>query len=262
MPLEMAGRLLSERMEAIISGGGCTVTPTTHFRLNPSADPRELPSYGITEAAHYLRLPTATLRSWVRGRHYPTEAGRKYFKHVIDLPDPEFGALSFINLVEAHVLDAIRREHRIPLPNVRSALDYVRKQFGSKHPLAEQKFETDGVNLFISRFQDLISVSESGQLAIRELIQARLRRIEHDAAGFAVRLYPFTRKDDLDQPKIIVIDPYISFGRPTIAGTGVSTSIIAERYKAGDSMDALADDYGCQRAQVEEAVRCELALAA
>jgi uncharacterized protein (DUF433 family) len=241
---------------------GCILPLRPETNTTNSADPRELPSYGITEAAHYLRLPLATLRSWVRGRHYPTEAGRKYFKPVIELPDPEFGALSFVNLVEAHVLSAIRREHHIPLPNVRSALDYVRNQFGSKHPLAEQKFETDGVNLFISRFQDLISASESGQLAIRELIQARLRRIEHDAAGFAVRLYPFTRKDDLEQPKIIVIDPYISFGRPTIAGTGVSTSIIAERYKAGDSMDALADDYGCQRAQVEEAVRCELALAA
>jgi hypothetical protein len=82
-----------------------------------------LPSYGITEAAHYLRLPTATLRSWLRGRYYPTESGRKYFKPVIDLPDPELASLSFVNLVEAHVLDAIRREHRIPLPNVRSALD-------------------------------------------------------------------------------------------------------------------------------------------
>jgi hypothetical protein len=121
-------------------------------------------------AAHYLRLPTATLRSWLRGRYYPTETGRRHFKPVIDLPDPDLASLSFVNLVEAHVLDAIRREYRIPLPNVRSALDYVRKQFGSKHPLAEQKFETDGVNLFISRFQDLISASESGQLAIRELI--------------------------------------------------------------------------------------------
>ena len=229
---------------------------------NGSNDPREMPAYGITEAAHYLRIPIATLRSWVRGRYYPTEAGRRHFKPVIELPDPKFGALSFVNLVEAHVLDAIRREHRIPLPNIRSALDYVRRHFSSKHPLAEQKFETDAVNLFVSRFQDLISVSEAGQLAMRELIQAHLRRIEHDSAGFAVRLFPFTRKDDLDQPKIVVIDPYISFGRPTISGTGVSTNIIAERYKAGDSMDALADDYGCQRAQVEEAVRCELELAA
>src|SRR5260370_17715984 len=98
-----------------------------------------MPTYGITEAAHYLRIPLATLRSWVRGRYYPTDTGRKYFKPVIDLPDAEFGALSFVNLVEAHVLDAIRREHRIPLPNVPSALDYVRRYLRSNPPLATQK---------------------------------------------------------------------------------------------------------------------------
>lgn len=234
----------------------------TEISINPLADPRELPAYGIAEASHYLRIPVATLRSWVRGRHYPTEAGRKYFRPVLSLPDRDLGSLSFVNLVEAHVLDAIRRKYRIPLPKVRSAVDYVQKRFGSKHPLAEQKFDTDGVDLFVSRFEDLISASESGQLAMRELIKARLRRIEHDASGLAARLYPFTRQNGFDQPRFVVIDPLISFGRPTITGTGITTSILAERYKAGDSMDALAEDYGCERAQVEEAVRCELALAA
>ncbi len=174
----------------------------------------------------------------------------------------EPASLSFVNLVEAHVLDAIRRKHQIPLPKVRAALDYVRRHFGSRHPLAEQKFETDGVNLFISRFHDLISASESGQLAMREMLTAHLQRIDHDAAGHAVRLYPFTRKREVNEPRIVVIDPFISFGRPTISGTGITTSIIAERYKAGESMDELAEDYGCQRSQVEEAVRCELDIAA
>ena len=221
-----------------------------------------MPAYGISEAAHYLRIPLATLRSWVRGRFYPTEAGQKHFKPIISLPDPKLAALSFVNLVEAHVLDAIRREHQVPFPNVRSAVSYVQRQFGSKHPLAEQRFETDGVNLFVSRFEKLVSVSEPGQPAIRELIQAYLRRIEYDLSRFAVRLYPFTRKDDLDQSKSVVIDPYISFGRPTIRDTGVSTSIIAERYQAGDSMEALADDYGFKGSQIEEALRFELAFAA
>lgn len=241
-------------------------SPPTHVNTKihqpASTDPRELPAYGISEAAHYLQIPLATLRSWVRGRFYPTENGRKYFHPIITLPDTSLASLSFINLVEAHVLDAIRHEHNLPFPKVRSAVNYVKRQFGSSHPLAEQKFETDGVNLFVSRFERFVSVSEEGQLAMRELIKAHLRRVEHDEAGLAARLYPFTRKDGLDQPRFVVIDPLISFGRPTIKGTGITTSILAERYKAGDSMDALAQDYGCERAQVEEAVRCELALAA
>ena len=163
-----------------------------------------------------------------------------------------------MNLVEAHVLNAIRRDYRIALPKVRGALDYVRKQFGWKHPLAEHKFETDGVNLFVSRFEKLISASESGQLAIREVIKAHLHRIEHDTFGLAARLYPFTRENGLDQPRFIVIDPLVSFGRPIIDGTGVTTTVLAERYKAGDSIKVLSQDYGLPTDEIEEAIRCEL----
>ena len=230
-------------------------------KASPS-DPRELPAYGFAEAAHYLRIPPATLRSWVRGRHYPTEIGKKFFKPVIELPDPKLPSLSFLNLVEAHVLDAIRREHNIPLDKVRTALNYVKQHLGVPHPLAEQKFESDGVSLIVSRFGQLIAVSEAGQLAMKVMLAAHLRRIEHDTAGMAIQLYPFTRKRQPDEPKIIVIDPSVSFGRPTIIGTGVTTAIVAERYKAGESPDELADDYGCERRYIEEAVRCELALAA
>ena len=234
------------------------------FKKVPSnlSDPRELPAYGFGEAAHYLRIPVNTLRNWIHGWHYDTATGEKRSRPLIHLPQRGVPALSFLNLVEAHVLDAIRREHRIPMYKVRKALDYVQKHFPSKHPLAEEKFETDGIDLFVSRFDNLIAASQAGQLALRELLDGHLQRIEHDKQGLAVRLYPFTRKRTLDEPRVVVIDPYLSFGRPVLAGTGITTSIIAERYKAGESMDELADDYGCQRPQIEEAVRCELALAA
>jgi uncharacterized protein (DUF433 family) len=36
---------------------------------------------------------------------------------------------------------------------------------------------------------------------------------------------------------------------------------VAERFKAGESADELANDYGCAREKIEEAIRCELSLA-
>ncbi len=63
-----------------------------------------------------------------------------------------------------------------------------------------------------------------------------------------------------EEPRTVVIDPRVSFGRSVLAGTGIPTAIIAERYKAGESVDALADDYGRKRVEIEEAIRCELAL--
>lgn len=225
-------------------------------------DPRELPAYAMPEAAHYLRIPEATLRSWVVGRFYPIQAGKRFFRPVIVPPDKKRPLLSFMNLVEAHVLDAIRREHNIPLPKVRIALRYLKTHFPSKHPLADQRFETDSLNLFVQKFGQLINISQAGQLAMRSLLQAHLRRIERDSAGFAVRLFPFTRKRQLEEPKVVVIDPYISFGRPVLVGTGIPTAVIAERYKAGESIDELADDYARQRVEIEEAIRCELQLEA
>lgn len=227
----------------------------------PRRDPRELPAYGISEAAHYLRLPPATLRAWVRGQHYTTDGGQPgFFQPVIRLPDDQRPSLSFVNLIEAHVLAAIRREHRIPLQQVRKALSYLAHRFGSPHPLADQRFETDGVDLFIQHFGHLVNISKSGQLAIRVLLEAHLRRIERDAHGIVVRLYPFTRKREASEPKVVVIDPWVGFGRPVLVGSGIPTAIVAERYKAGESVDELAEDYGRGRLDIEEAIRCELAV--
>jgi uncharacterized protein (DUF433 family) len=160
--------------------------------------------------------------------------------------------------VEAHVLSAIRREHLVRLDRVRDAIDYLQKQFPSKHPLADHNFETDGVDLFVEEYGQLINVSRNGQLAMKQIIKVYLRRIERDRSGLPIRLYPFTRKAAANEPKFVVIDPQISFGRPVLAGTGIPTAIIAERYKAGESMEELADDYSRGRMDIEEAIRCEL----
>ena len=221
-------------------------------------DLREMPAYGINEAAHYLGIPKATLRSWVLGRPYPTGAGERFFRPIIELPDGEQWLLSFENLVEAHVLDAIRRVHGVTFWRVRKAVEYLKTKLASKHPLAEQKFATDGVDLFVEVFGQLVNVSREGQLAIRDLIQAYLQRIERDPIGAPVRLYPFTRERKPDEPKIIVIDPSISFGRPVLVGTGIATTIIAQRYQAGESVEELAEDYGRSRSDIEEAIRSEL----
>jgi uncharacterized protein (DUF433 family) len=222
----------------------------------------EQPAYSITEASRYLSIPAATLRSWVAGRKYPTGAGPKFFRPIIQLTANARDGLSFANLVEAHVLDAIRRHHQVQLSKIREAIHYLRQHFGSNHPLSEQRFQTDGIDLFVEKFGRLIDVTQSGQITLRELLKAHLHRVEHDHTGAAVRLYPFTRKRDLHEPKVVVIDPHISYGRPVLAGTGIPTAVVAERYKAGESIDELAEDYGRSRKEIEEAIRCELSLEA
>lgn len=228
-------------------------------------DPREMPAYSIPEAAHYLQMPPSTLRSWVKGWAYRTEGGARFSSPLIVLPPlPGRGPLllSFVNVVEAHVLDALRRGHRLAMLKVRDALSYLEAHFPSTHPLADQHFETDGMHLFLEQYGQLINISQDGQLAMREVLRVYLTRIERDAAGIPVKLYLFTRTRQADEPKVVAIDPYVSFGRPVLVGTGIPTAVIADRYKAGESMQTLAEDYERPPHDIEEAIRCEINLQA
>jgi uncharacterized protein (DUF433 family) len=219
-------------------------------------DAREAPRYGFSEVAQYLGVPVSTVRAWTIGQDYRSRRdGRKVFRPVIELPDPEEKLLSFSNLVEVHLLDAIRRGYRVPLPRVRTGLEYLREKFSSPHPLLDHELTTNSRDLFIREWGQLINISQAGQVAIREFLDAYLERIDRDDVGIPIRLYPFTRKRDLREPRHISIDPTVAFGRPVLAGTNIAATVIVERYKSGESILELADDYGREAGEIEEAIR-------
>ena len=237
-----------------------TQTPVSEFNLK---DPRDVPAYSIAEAAHYLGIPGSTLRSWFVGQAYVHGGERRQFHAVIRPADRNSSGLSFSNLVEAYVLTGIRREHRVGLPTIRRGLDYLVKRLGSKRPLLEEQFATLGADLFVERVGEIINLSKNGQVEMADLIRAYLDRVERDAKGLPIKLYPFMRSQPLrDQPRSVVIDPRISFGRPVVAGTGIPTAVLAEQFKAGDPVPTLAKDYGASEEAVWDAIRCELDLKA
>jgi len=224
----------------------------------------EVPLYSVFEASRYLQIPENTLRSWVSGRSYPSGASRRSAP-VIELADPANSRLSFSNLTEAHVLDALRRQYQVELPQIRRAVSYLREHFRSPHPLVHHQMLTDGKHLFVEAagLKDVINASRHGQLAMRDLIGLHLQRVEWDKDGFVSRLYPFTRSrrnaaEESSQPRVVTMDPRVEFGRPVLKVSAVPTAVIADRYKAGESIADLADDYGEDPLNIEEAVRCEL----
>ena len=221
-------------------------------------DPREVPLYSIPRASRYLKIPQRTIRNWVSGWRYQTEGGERFLAPVIQLPKQDAPVLSFMNLVEAHVLGGIRRLEKVPFHKVRRGLSFLDKRAPSPHPLADWLFETDGVNLFVRELGGLINISQDGQVEMEEVVSQYLRRIDRTLYAGVVRLYPFLKKEPTyDEPKRVMIDPLISFGRPVLVGTGVPTDVIAERFYAGDTFDDLAKDYDITSAQVEEAIRYE-----
>ncbi|MCU0545260.1 MAG: DUF433 domain-containing protein [Oscillatoriaceae cyanobacterium Prado104] len=229
---------------------------------------RDIPIYSIPQAAQYLRLRKDRLRHWVVGWYSETKGDKRFFEPLIELsrynniqllPQSKMILLSFTNLVEAHVLTAIFQATGCSRKQLSIKLDYLKHHFSIPHLYARIEFEIEGIALLFDRFGQELIASEREQEA-RQILDSYFDRIVRDRTGLPIKLYPFTKLPGVSEPKTVTIDPRISFGRPVLAETGIPTAMLAERYKAGESIDELAEDYNCDRLQIEEGIRSELPL--
>ncbi|MFY9345774.1 MAG: DUF433 domain-containing protein [Planctomycetota bacterium] len=209
------------------------------------------PNYTAQDAARYTRLPYSTVLYWARGRD-----GRP---PVIRAKD----GLSFLNLVEIHMLGVFRRFHGVTLQKLRKVVVGLAKRYpNERHPLATRKFWTDGKSVFTEEIGKLVSLDQPGQLALPRVVECYAARVQWDGSA-PRRLFPFTTRPEMErlepEPRSVVIDPRVAFGRPVVAGTRITTRALYERFEAGESMAALATDYDIEQRQVEDAIRCEQA---
>ena len=167
--------------------------------------------------------------------------------------------LSFWNLVEAHVLRALRSDQGVSIKALRQALRFAEGELKVKRLLLSKELLAGGGRLFLDRYGELIDLSASGQIAMRHVLEAHLKRVEWDQWQFPVRLYPFVASEALSAERPIAIDPSLAFGRPVVLRRGITTAVIAERIDAGESIEGLAADYDLSVGEIEEAILYERA---
>ena len=206
------------------------------------------PAYSCLQAAQYAGVPTATLRSWSGPEGLIVPAGASGY--------------SFNNLAEAHVLKAMRKLHKLPLQSIRRALKELAEIRNTAHPLLDQAFETDGVDLCIRDKEGITNLSKHSQKEIREFVALYLERIERNSQGAVSQLFPFIVAETGYEPRSISINPSVSFGKPVLSGTGISTSVIVGRFNARDSIADLAAEYEVHISVLEDAIRWESRLKA
>lgn len=222
-------------------------------------DIRNQPAYTLAEAARYLKVAPATLRSWVVGRAYPKGEGVAHSHPLIGPATKHPPILSFWNLIEAHVLRSLRIDHGVSMDALRKALHYAERALNIDRLLLSPELRTDAGRLLLERYGQLIDLSTSGQMALRHTFHEHLARVEWDPWKFPVRLYPFPSSSIATDSRPIAIDAKISFGRPIIVSRGISTGAIAERIDAGETAAELAADYDLTEGDIEEAVVYERA---
>ena len=219
---------------------------------------RDQPAYSLAEAARYLKLPAATLRSWVVGRAYPKGESVATFRPLLKPARKHPPLLSFYNLIEAHVLRSLRTEHGVAIRELRRAITYAERTLKIERLLLNKDLRTHAGEVFLDEYGKLINLSTSGQIAMRRLLEEHLKRVEWDNWKFPVRLYPYVSAEPTTE-RPIAIDPDIAFGRPVVIRAGVSTEAIAGRIDAGETVEALAEDYDLKPEEIEEAVLYERA---
>lgn len=86
--------------------------------------------YGLSEAALYLRVPIKTLEYWVVGQG----SGKPIIKTAGQRPR----ALSFMNLLECHMLATMKKLYDLKLPRIRRAVADLSSHNGFK-PLSSRR---------------------------------------------------------------------------------------------------------------------------
>lgn len=208
-----------------------------------------LPAYRVTDAAKYAGVTTQTAANW----HY-----RSAVSHGPVLPGKQPGKhLSYLQLIELGVV-AVFREWGVPLESISRTREYTAQTFNSEFPFVEYRFKTDGFHLLMNlvdvvpelKRDDLIVADKSGQLGWASMMEDKLLQFDYDLQyELALRWFVAGRDSR------VVIDPRIAFGAPTV--DGIATWVLKGRWKAGETLADIREDFGLTEEQIGDALKFE-----
>jgi uncharacterized protein (DUF433 family) len=215
--------------------------------------------YTVAEAAYLVGTTKRKVRGWVTG-----------YRHEKPIIINELGdlgwiddrvAFSFTNLMEMRFI-AFFEGAGLRLSDIRSIMIDVRDIMEHPHPFATQQiFRTDGqkivAEITMKRSRKVIYDLRSKNYEMRPVVLDSLKDdVLYDAAGMARAWYP--RKQTAPN---VLVNPRISFGRPTLRNSRIPTSTIADAVRAeGGSTRSVAAWYEIPESEVREAVRFETEL--
>src|SRR5947209_6394165 len=139
--------------------------------------PRDVPRYTVAQASRYVGLSPTTLRSWVRGRSYLLRGGQSGRSEPLIRASDLF---SFSNLVEAHILRALRRDEDVRMSFLRTALTQAEREFQIERLLLSEQLRFAAGEVLLEYYGRLINLGRAGQLAMRHFFEAHLKRVDFD----------------------------------------------------------------------------------
>ena len=220
--------------------------------------------YGIGEAAGNLAIPPSTLTTWAYGYERRRSGARNASAEpIVTAVRPERAgdpAMPFIGLAEAYALAAFRHAG-VPMQRIRPAIDALARELGLEYALASRRLYTDGAEVLYDYARHAgdtpegesareLVVVRNNQRVFTEVVDLYLQRIEFAADGYAqlIRLPQYRVSE-------VTVDPDHEFGRPRFAHGGSAVDNVIDLFRAGEPVDAVAEEFGLSRDEVEDAIR-------
>lgn len=219
-------------------------------------DPLVMPRYSYADADYLSAVGRGTSKRLTSGYHYRTKTGKTIVQPPVVTGIEMHRAVSFHDLLDLAAISQLKKRG-FSLNAIREIVRNCQEILGVERPFATLKFKTGGREIFVDLGSHLVEVGrKKRELAWKEILEPFLTNLDYNAEGLATRWWPMGR----DIP--VMVDPSYGFGLPVVSTSGVRTEIIVERFRAGEDSREIAEDFGIQPSDVENALRFELLRAA
>lgn len=224
------------------------------------------PLYTAAEAARFLGVPTSTLVTWAKG-YVRRPPGRPpvHGERIVTSADAprNFPTIPFVGLAEGMVLAAFRSAG-VSLQHIRRAVTILEDEIGVEYALASRRLYSDGAVILFD-YADAHGDDELGgltevvsrQRVFSPVVREYLTRIEYGRDGWARLLVSPATRD-----RVVVVDPRRAFGQPIFVHGAAPVESVVSRWKAGESIEHVAEDFGVPASDVEDYLRAAVPLAA
>lgn len=212
--------------------------------------------YTPAEAERLVHVSASKIIRWLRGHTIRDKSYAPLWEPEVNIGDNKI-YLGFRDLMELRVADAFIRSGLSAI-RVRRAIMEAREIIGQSHPLATNRFRTDGREIFLH----IIETDEEGlererllnlfnrQYEFKGIIDPILRTVDFGDDGAPILWWPKGRNGQ------IVVDPNRSFGQPIDANSSVPTAILAAA-AFQEGMREAAISYEVSEGAVRRAVEFE-----
>jgi uncharacterized protein (DUF433 family) len=211
--------------------------------------------YVMADVDLYLGLPSGTARRWIDGYR----RGSATYPPVIRPEHTGSESVSWGEFVETSLL-AEYRSKGVSLQRLRPAVQRLTTELDTAYPLATAApyLDVAGREL-VRRIQDETGVDPALHLVVvrtGQLVLAEPAQVFADRAEFTGATRTVTGLRTQPDTPDVRIDPLRQSGQPVVRS--VPTAVLAEGFRAGTSVEELADLYDLQSGQVLQAIRYEM----